>query len=226
MIVVVGSPIAEPAGENVEAGGLAARVALGAARAGAAVEVVGRVGEDAAGDQVLLSFAAGGVGHVAVLREAGQLTPAVAPDLGESPSPDGPVLAATVLEDDDVDDMDHGRGLPPGLSVDAADVELALRYLPDYRVLVLAADLDPAATEAAVAAAGWSGAALVVLIASDGDTAVFPPSATILARPADDRDGAFAATVAAFAVALDRGVDPSEAFATAQRAAGWAAVAD
>jgi hypothetical protein len=169
---------------------------------------------------------------VAVLREPGRLTP-TAPAFGAGgASPDGPDLAEAMLEDDpDV----GGRNVAgetastvpsDGLSVDAADLELALRYVQDYRVLVVAADLDPAALAAAIEAAGWSGAHLVVLQPDGSPAAITPESATVLLRPADDPDGVFASMVAGYAVGLDRGQEPAAAFASAQSAGGWAAVAD
>lgn len=226
MIVVVGSPIAAPAEAGLAAGGPAARIALAAAASGAAVQIVGRVGEDAAGDTVLLALAAAGVGHVAVLREAGQLTPAAPPGPGGSPRPDGPDPAEPFLETGDRPDAEDSPDEPAGLSVDAADLELALRYLPDYRVLVVAANLDSPAIEAVVAAASWSGAAVVALVAEDAPDAMFPDGTTVLIRPSHDPDGSFAAMVASYAAALDRGDEPATAFAAAQRGGGWAAVAD
>ncbi len=226
MIVVVGSPIAEQVAGAIGAGGLGARVARAAAASGAAVQIVGRVGEDAAGDQVLLSLAASGVGHVAVLRESGQLTPAASTAPSEPLSPDGPTLADTLLEAGDDPDSTAPSEETAGLSVDAADLELALRYVPDYRVLVLAADLDPRATETVVAAAEWSGAALIALVSESAPTNAFPEPTTVVIRPAADPDGSFAAMVAAYAASIDRGADPADAFAAAQRAGGWAVVAD
>jgi len=234
VIVVVGSPIAQPSGHDIVAGGLSSAIAAAAAAAGAAVQVVGRVGEDAAGDAVLLALAAAGIGHVAILREPGRPTPAAPPRPGESASPDGPALGESLLderafEDDELlpteGDAD-ALALPAGLSVDEADLELALRYVPDYRVLVLAADLDAPALAAVVAAVGWSGAHLVALLPAGGSAEGLPDGATVLQRPADDSDGAFAAMVAAYAVALDHGSEPAAAFAIAQRSGAWAAVAD
>jgi ribokinase len=221
VIVVVGSPIALSAGPGIAAGGLSAEVARLAASAGAAVQIVGRVGEDAAGDQVLLALAAAGIGHVAVLREPGRPTPTRASSGDGSVSPDGPALGEALIDETD---QATAATLPAGLSVDAADLELALRYVPDYRVLVVAGDLDPSALEAVVAAAGWSGAHLVVLPPDGASMAGIPDAATALQRPATDPDSAFAAMVAGYAVALDRGDEPRSAFAAAQRAGGWAAV--
>ena len=233
MIVVVGSPIAQPTAQGIVAGGLSAEVARAAAAAGAAVQIVGRVGEDAAGEAVLLSLAADAIGHVAMLREPGRPTPTSDVSAADaSASPDGPALGEALLDEVGLSDgevaSDGEDGPPPpaGLSVDADDLELALRYVPDYRVLVVAGDLDPAALDAVVAAVGWSGAHLVVLLPDGSSTAALPDSATVLLRPATDPDGAFAAMVAGYAVALDQGDEPQSAFAAAQRAAGWAAVAD
>jgi sugar/nucleoside kinase (ribokinase family) len=232
VIVVVGSPIAQPAGQAIVAGGLAAEVAGRCAAAGAAVQIVGRVGEDAAGDQVLLGLAAAGIGHVAVLREPGHPTPTAVPLTDGSASPDGPALGEALLDAADLPGgesataNDGASAAPPaGLSVDAADLELALRYVPDYRVLVVAADLDPSSLDAVVAAAGWSGAHLVVLLSEGAAGTGIPDAATALLRPPTDPDGAFATMVAGYAVALDRGDEPRSAFAAAQRAGGWAAAA-
>ena len=221
MIVVVGSPIAQPVGQAIVAGGLSAEIARLAALAGAAVQIVGRVGEDAAGDQVLLALAAAGIGHVAVLREPGRPTPTGISPRDDSASPDGPALGEALIDENE---QAPAAAPPAGLSVDAADLELALRYVPDYRVLIVAADLDPSTLDAVVAAAGWSGAHLIVLLPDGAPTTALPDTATALLRPATDPDGAFAAMVAGFAVALDRGDEPRSAFAEAQRAGGWAAV--
>lgn len=228
MIVVIGSPVAQPTAAGLAAGGLAAAIAEAAAERGSAVQVVGRVGEDAAGDAVLLALAASGVEHVAVLREPSRPTPSAPPQPGLPASPDGPVLGEAMLEDVDAPgdgEHDDGDPTPDGLTMDAADLELALRYLPDYRVVVIAADLDPAALATVVAAAGWAGAHLVALVAAEeADGAELPASATLLERPRSDPDGAFARLVAAFAAALDRGDEPATAFSAASDSAGWAPV--
>ena len=224
MIVVVGSPIAIPISGAVGPGGLGADIALEAARSGGTVQVVGRVGEDAAGDQVLLGLAAAGVGHVAVLREATHSTPAAPPGAGESAIPDGPDPGEALLAADEAPDAD--RRIPDGLSMDSADLELALRYLPDYRVLILAADLEPPALATVIAAAAWSGAHFVALVGPGDEGTGLPDNATVFQRPSNDHDGTFAQAIAAFAVALDRGDEPKAAFRRATATAGWAAVAD
>ena len=227
MIVVVGSPIARPLGDSIVAGGLAAGISLAAASHGAAGQLVGRVGVDPAGDLVLLDLAAHGVSHVAILREPGRLTPALPPDAAGSPVPDGPeVDDSPLILDADGDPETEPAAEPLGLSVDAADVELALRYVPDYRVVVSAGSLDAAALRAVVAASSWSGAHLVVLVPAGEDVAGLADDATVLERPSADPDGVFAAMVGAYAAAVDSGSEPGAAFTSAQGAGGWAAVAD
>jgi hypothetical protein len=226
VIVIVGSPIGRPGASGVEAGGIAADVAKSIAGSGGSVQIVGRVGEDAAGDAVLLDLAAAGVGHVAVLREPTHSTPTAPPAPGTPASPDGPDLGESILADDGSDDGSDGGEAsnpdPPGLSMDAADLELALRYLPDYRVIVLAADLEPEALDTVVGAAGWAGAQLVALVGADSGSVGLPPAATVLERPRSDPERAFAHVVAAYALALDQGREPQEAFGDAARSLGWA----
>ncbi len=230
--MIVGSPIASPVPRGIAAGGLSSAIAMAAAATGAAVQVVGRIGEDAAGDQVLLALTAVGVGHVAVLREPGRRTPAAPRRADVSPSPDGPAIGEAFQDETGLGDRapdadaDGASANPAGLSVDAADLELALRYVPDYRVIVIAADLEPEPLAAVVAAAGWSGAHLVALLAEGASTESLPGMTTALERPDRDPEGTFASMVAAYAVALDRGSEPAAAFDEAQRSGGWAAVAD
>ena len=114
-----------------------------------------------------------------------------------------------------------------GPVLEAADLGLALRYLTDVGVLVLASP-DPGLSDVAVDAAAWNHAALVVLLphgapVPDG----LPADATVLGSPADDVDGAFGSLVGAYAAALDRGLDAETAFKTTIDAAGgWSAVGD
>ena len=75
-IVIIGSPTALPDASGVhQAGGLAIRVAAELVRRGERVELVGRVGADAAGDQAILSLSRDGIGHVALLRDPALETP-------------------------------------------------------------------------------------------------------------------------------------------------------
>ena len=215
MIVVVGSPSGRLLADGrLVAAGLAVQIGRrAAADAGAAVQIVGRVGDDAAGDAVLLDLAAANVGHVAALRTPGGATPLVAAaevDEGDDEAAD---VAISEAADDEV-------GATSGLPIDAADLELALRYLPDYRVIVVTPGLDPAAMDTVVAAARWSGARLVIVDDGAALPDALPADATVLAQPGD-ADSAFAAVVARYAVELDRGTEPGAAFAAASAAVGW-----
>lgn len=196
------------------AGGLAVGVAGAAAAAGADVQLVGKIGDDAAGEAALLDLAARNVGHVAVLRDPSRPTPETA---------DPAVADAAPFEDPDGAPWPAPHGDGPLL--EPADIELALRYLPDYRVLVVADALPGASLEVAVAASRWSGAALVVVVPQGSEPPALTPDDTVLEAPDSDPDGAFASVVGAYAAALDRGEEPSEAFATASQGAGWAAAA-
>ena len=126
----------------------------------------------------------------------------------------------------DPDESPPPDAIPDRPTLDPADLELALRYLPDYRVLVVADPLPPATLDVVTAASRWSGAALVVLVQAGSAPPSLDPGATVLAAPDDDPDDAFAGIVGAYAAALDRGEEPAEAFATASASGGWAAVSD
>jgi hypothetical protein len=104
--------------------------------------------------------------------------------------------------------------------LEAADLDLALRYLPDVRAMVLVAP-DASLIAPAAAASGWSGAGLVIVAPrSDGSDADAgkahaidaAPQAIVLDPPRVDRDGTFAGLVAALATRLDAGDDPTTAW--------------
>lgn len=229
MIVVVGSPQGRRTEQGIDAGGVAATIARVAADDGADVQLVGKVGEGVTGDAVLLALAQAHVGHVAVLRDASRETAILAsstdPEAVLDPSDDddgardvastGQTAAATAVAE-----------APHGPTLDAGDLQLALRYLPDYRVVVVADALDSAALSTVAAAARWSGAQLVIVVPSGSDGHDLPDDATVLQAPPLDPDGAFAAVVGAYAAALDRGATPAEAFSSASEGSGWSAVVD
>jgi sugar/nucleoside kinase (ribokinase family) len=209
MIVVLGRPRVyrpEPDGP-LAPGGLAVETALAAARGGAGVELVGSIGDDPEGDRIVVELGRAGVGHAALLRDPATRTPLVGQPR-------------------------DARSLP---RLDAADVELGLRYLSECRVLVIAAELADEALIQAQEAAAYHGAAVVV-VASSG--AVDPDSladeVTLLERPAvedsesvedavivaaDDAD--FGAFVAEYAIRLDKGETPAQAFAAALGETAW-----
>lgn len=209
MIVVLGRPRVyrpEPDGP-LAPGGLAVALALAAARGGAAVELVGSIGDDPEGDRIVVELGRAGVGHAALLRDPATRTPLV----GQARD---------------------ARSLP---RLDAADVELGLRYLSECRVLVIAAELGADALARAQDAAAYHGA-LVVVVASSGtiDPDSLADEVTLLERPAvedpesmedavivaaDDAD--FGAFVAEYALRLDRGETPAQAFAAALGDTAW-----
>jgi hypothetical protein len=96
--------------------------------------------------------------------------------------------------------------------IEPADLDLALRYLPDLRVIVL---VRPSAALLATAVAGssWSGAQLIVVAPLDEDaTAALGADAIAIEPPAHDPDSAFAGVVAALAARLDVGEAPLAAW--------------
>ena len=208
MIVVIGQPILGRVDGEPIATGSAARIALAAAARGAAVQLVGKVGEDPDGEALVLALAQGDVGHVALLRDPAHPTPrAVA--LGE-----------------DTADPEHGDAASTDSAsrpaLDAADVELALRYLTEFRVIVLADDLDEAVMRIAGDATGWSNGTLIALVADGrGEPTGLPSDAIVLGSPPDDAEGAFDRLVGDLAAAIDAGGDPQAAFRELVGSAGW-----
>lgn len=96
------------------------------------------------------------------------------------------------------------RSAGPG--IEPADLELALRYLPDIQAVVLVAP-DPGLLQAAIAGASWAGATLLLLgpLAADAIEIADGAGAIVLEPPTRDPDEAFAGLVAAFARRLDAG---------------------
>jgi hypothetical protein len=214
VIVVIGSPIGRLDDDLLVAGGTASRVALAAAAAGRAVQLVGKTGDDPTADGVVLDLARGGVGHVALLRDPGRATPL------EIPAPDA-------LDEPDADDLAESAATGaestlPGPALEAADVELGLRYLTDFRVVVLAEPADPETVAVVADATRW-GEARMVLVVSAGGTAPdgLPADVVVFESPATDPDGAFADLVGAFVAALDEGTEPGVAFRSSIASDGW-----
>jgi hypothetical protein len=213
MIVIVGLPAYadSPDGEKC-ARGLAVEVASAAKRRGAMVELVGKVGNDGAGDSVVVALGRLGIGHAALTRDP--LLPT-------------PVLTAAVQDDDgvEIEDVDRvGRILPedsagrPALGT--GDVDLALRFLPQAGVIVLADALPDGSIAAAAEGASFAAARLIVLVRAGATLPTVPADATVLEVPADD-DGSFGRLVGVFAGALDAGMEPRAAFSEAVAGAGW-----
>jgi len=99
----------------------------------------------------------------------------------------------------------------PAPALDPADLELALRYLPDARAIVLVDDGGELVSTAESAAA-WAGAPLVVVIAPGTPAGPGPSGAMVLEAPESDPDGTFAGFVADLAARLDAGDAPTAAW--------------
>jgi hypothetical protein len=203
VIVVIGAVIADIATGKPVPDGSAAAIGRAAAGEGSRVELVARIGDDPNGDALLLAIAGAGIGHVATLRDAARATTvarALEDDLTD-PEADAPI------------DDDAGTDGPPGPTLDGADVGLALRYLTEYRVIVVVHPSDAVLREA-VAAASYAGAHLVVVTdptSGAGTNAALPADALVLAAAAGATG--VGATIGRYAAAVDQGTDPAPAFA-------------
>lgn len=218
MIVVVGTS-GWRASEPSAPAGRACGIALSAARAGARVQLVGRIGDDANGDALLIALARDGVGHAAMLRDPARATPIMEPAPSEDePVPDAPGPAAREPV------MAPGAAPAPAPRLEPEDVSLGLRYLAGFDVVVATDDVPPEVLPVIVEAATYGGAHLVMLTAPDSEApAATPDGSTVLAVPAEADDGAFAALVGTYAAAIDAGVAPAVAFAGAAAGVGWEA---
>ena len=217
MIVVIGSPIGRSVDGATAAGGTASRIALAAARTGRSVQLVGKTGDDAIADGVVLDLARGGVGHVALLRDPARATPL-----------EGSLVTVDetgVLGDDDGQQATSADVTPAeadGPALEAADVDLGLRYLTDFAVVALAEPASPETVAVVAEAARWGEAQLVlVLRAGEPIPDGLPPDVIVFEAPDADPDGAFATLVGIFAAALDGGADPGDAFRASVASDGW-----
>jgi hypothetical protein len=190
MVIVITSPLQRATTRRRlerRAAGIGVDVARNVAAAGARVEIVGKVGDDEAGNAIAVELERAGVGHAALLRDPSSATPV--------------------------------EGREASLAVAQADVELALRYLADFRVVIAVDPLEPAADEVVREAARYAGAHRIVLAAA-ADGGGRDEDVTVLQAPARDH-GAFAAFVGRYAALIDAGREPAEAFAAAAADVGW-----
>ena len=229
-VVEPGSSAPGTTGVPVGVGGLAGRIAVAAAADGSRVELIAKLGDDPAGDATLFALTRAAVGHAAILRDPSRPTPVIAPNLAASRSAatddaDDEWLDAIEAEADAEEAHDGARADLEldvvGLPLEAGDLELALRYLTDLSVVVLADPASPGLVAAAADGAAFAGAALVII----GDPEALlaegaPQDATILSAPASDSDGVFTALIAEYAVALDGDKTPAEAWAAATHRIG------
>jgi hypothetical protein len=110
--------------------------------------------------------------------------------------------------------------------LEAADLELGLRYLSDVSVVVLTELVDPGLVSVATDAVAWNRGSLIAIVAAGAIVPPgFPSDATVFEGPDTDPDGAFAGLVGAYAAALDAGTDVATAFeATVAARPGWTPV--
>ena len=199
MIVVLGRPGlgVAVAGGSQPLDGLAALVALAAVDRGARVELVGTVGEDQAGDAVMVALGAAGVGHAAVLRDPAGVTPG-----GAKRGPQ-PRL--------DAGDIGLGLQFVPECRV--------LVVAEDLDEAAASATIDAAAYHGAPVVAIVSPGAPV--------PDAWDRGATVLSAPEEEGDdepvelAPFARLVAGFALGLAEGRPVSEALSRAVSGAGW-----
>ena len=171
------------------------------------------------GDRLVIALSKAGVGHAAALRDPARATPLLEP--------------VPLADDDATIDGFHDPVDPPAAAtataprLQAGDVELGLRYVESFSVLVVTDDSPADVLPAVVDAASFSGAHLVLLLAGRRPVpGGVPAEATVLVAPDVDDDGEFAALVGAYAASIDAGRTPAEAFAVATGTAGWEPASD
>lgn len=231
MIVVIGTPRLSASGAEASADGLAAHIARAAAGNGAGVEFIGKVGDDPAGDALVLALADAGVGHVATLRDPARSTAIStgSADVGDAGDALDALDAVDAMDEiDAMDDIDPGDpvdagdepDVDPGARVDEvgdpvlepADVALALRYVTDYRV-VIAVHVSPAVVAEAVAAANWAEAHLIVVVSPPDRSRPDVPKGALVVAIADDGGTGVGAALGRYAAGVDRGEDAAETYA-------------
>jgi hypothetical protein len=200
VIAVIGTPRLRGTGPEADVAGLAAAIAAAAAAGGSRVEFIGKTGDDPAGDAILLAMARHFVGHVATLRDPARPTPVI-------PAEDEPI---------DVDGVPQAAPQPAakaGPALEAADVGLALRYLPELAVIVTV-HVTPGVIDEAVAASSWAETSLIVVLRPEEPVQEGLPEQAVVVAVADDDDiGAGAGSaIGRYAAALDQGEPAAEAF--------------
>jgi sugar/nucleoside kinase (ribokinase family) len=196
VIIVVGQPFARPIPSGWLADGPAVRTAAAVVEAGGRVELLGRIGDDPAGDAVVLDCARRGIGHAALIRSAGRPTPVL----------DGP-----------------GTSSRP-LGLDAGDVELGLRYFVDLDGVAVVDPLPSSALAVAAAVVAAHDVPLVVVVergASAPALGTLRPGPIVLEAPRPEGRPAFDRLVGRLCAYLAEGMGPEEAFREAVAATGW-----
>jgi sugar/nucleoside kinase (ribokinase family) len=193
---------------------LAASIAVEAVRSGSRVELVGKVGDDPAGDAVMIALNRLGIGHVAILRDAAHPT-ATAVDAGPTE------LELGQDPDAATDTTTEAMSEPP--AVDAADVGLALRYLPELAVIVAVHQPVDVLREA-TAASHWAETTLIVVVPSNATAPDFLADGVLVVAAEAAAESATGAAIGRYAAAIDQGTPAQRAFGEF-RAAGATAEA-
>lgn len=201
VIVVIGHPLAVVGADGARPAGAAVEAAMAATEQGAEVQLVGKLGDDDVGDAVVLALGSSGIGHAALLRDPSRATPLLVRGVETEDLDTG---------DDELVDLIEPAHAGARPTLEAADVELGLRYLSDFRAVVLA-DPQPAAVVAVAAeAARYAGAVLLgVASAGGGPAPELPPGSFFLAAASGGGDGA-AKLLGRVAAGIDRGDTPEE----------------
>jgi hypothetical protein len=214
VITVIGTPRLRGTGPEADVAGVAAAIAAAAAAGGSRVEFIGKTGDDPAGDAVLLAMARHFVGHVATLRDPARPTPVVpAEDEPTDVDASGAASEPDAAEARATDAGDPQAAAPEGPALEAADVGLALRYLPELAVIVTV-HVTPDVIDEAVAASSWAQTSLIVVLRPGETVPEGLPEQTVVVAVADEDDiGAGAGSaIGRYAAALDQGESAAEAF--------------
>jgi hypothetical protein len=114
-----------------------------------------------------------------------------------------------------------------GPALDGADVDLGLRYLTEFAVVVLPEPASVDVMRIIAEAARWGGAQFVLVVgAGDPVPDDLPADVIVFEAPVTDPDEVFATLIGIFAAALDDGTEPGEAFRASIASDGWTGVAD
>ena len=223
MIVVVGRVAYRPSvsGTPDSAVGLAASIAGAAAARGASVEIVTKIGGDPQGDALLVALAHQKIGHAAVLRDNEVATHVVSPFASAAqPESDLDIDLMDLIESD----LDLEASLDPAVGapeLDAADVQMALSYLTECEVIVVADPIDAATAQVVADAARFAEANVIAVVAESRPFPAVIPGVTVFDAPDDDPEGRFAQVVGAYAAGLASGQAASDAFESALGGTGF-----
>lgn len=203
--------------------GIAPQIAAAAAANGATVEILTKIGEDGAGEELLIALARARVGHLAVLRDPTRPTSLADVDI-EPPDDDVELVPALLAEAEAAARRPPTGSLPVPVvapALEPADLALGLRYLRDYRVVVAVEPIADGGAVVIAEAAAFADAGLIVVAPPGLAAPAAYAAATLIEAPADDSEGTFAGLVGRYAAALDRGTPPVEAFRAATAEGGW-----